>query len=73
LNQYERDLRPGLAPPIAPVQRANSAKPSYAAPVRRQKTRWEEDNEIPVNWGAFAAVGALVAGLVGLAVLIALT
>jgi hypothetical protein len=39
--------------------------------VRRQKTRWEEDNEIALNWGAFVAVGALVLGLVGLALLIA--
>jgi hypothetical protein len=38
----------------------------------RQKTRWEEDNEIPVNWGAVLAAGLLVAGLVGLGVLIAL-
>jgi hypothetical protein len=41
--------------------------------VRRQKTRWEEDNEIPLNWGAFLAVGALIAVLVGLAVLLAVT
>ena len=39
--------------------------------MRRQKTRWEEDNEIPLNWGAILAVALLVLGLVGLAVLIA--
>jgi hypothetical protein len=39
--------------------------------VRRQKTRWEEDNEIPLNWGAMLAVALLVLGLVGLAFLIA--
>jgi hypothetical protein len=41
--------------------------------VRRQKTRWEQDNEIPINWGAFLATGLLFAALVGLAVLLALT
>jgi hypothetical protein len=41
--------------------------------VGRQKTRWEEDNDIPLNWGAFLAVGLLVAALAGLAVLLALT
>jgi hypothetical protein len=39
--------------------------------VRRQKTRWEEDNDTPLNWGAVGAVGALVLVLVGLAVLLA--
>ena len=39
--------------------------------MRRQKTRWEEDNEIPLNWGAILAVALLVLVLVGLAVLIA--
>jgi hypothetical protein len=40
--------------------------------VRRQKTRWEEDNDIPVNWGAIIAAALVVLGLVGLAALIAL-
>lgn len=40
--------------------------------MRRQKTRWEEDNDIPLNWGAMLAVALLVLVLVGLAVLIAL-
>jgi hypothetical protein len=40
--------------------------------VPRQKTRWEEDNEIPINWGAIVAVVVLAAGLAGLALLIAL-
>jgi hypothetical protein len=39
--------------------------------VGRQKTRWEEDNDIPLNWGAVAAAAGLVASLVGLAILIA--
>lgn len=39
--------------------------------MRRQKSRWEEDNEIRLNWGAIFAVVLLVLGLVGLAVLIA--
>ena len=39
--------------------------------MRRQKSRWEEDNEMPLNWGAILAVALLVLGLVGLAVLIA--
>jgi hypothetical protein len=41
--------------------------------VRRQKTRWEEDNEIPVNWAAILAAAAAVAALAGLALLLALT
>jgi hypothetical protein len=41
--------------------------------VGRQRTRWEEDNDVPVNWAAIAAALALVAALVGLAVLLALT
>jgi hypothetical protein len=40
---------------------------------RRQKTRWEEDNDIPLNWGAVAAVALVAAALAGLAVLLALT
>jgi hypothetical protein len=39
--------------------------------MRRQKSRWEEDNEIRLNWGAIFAVALMVLGLVGLAVLIA--
>ena len=39
--------------------------------MRRQKSRWEEDNEVPLNWAAIFAVALLVLGLVGLAVLIA--
>jgi hypothetical protein len=41
--------------------------------VGRPKTRWEEDNDIPVNWAAVAATVALVGALVGLAVLLAMT
>jgi hypothetical protein len=41
--------------------------------VARRRTRWEEDNEIPLNPGAFLAVGAVLLALVGLAVLLALT
>jgi hypothetical protein len=41
--------------------------------VGRQRTRWQEDNDVPVNWAAIAAVLALIAALVGLAVLLALT
>ena len=41
--------------------------------MRRQKTRWEEDNDISLNWGAFVAVGLIVLGLAGLALLLALT
>jgi hypothetical protein len=40
--------------------------------VGRQKSRWEEDNEIPLNWGAILAAALLVLGLVGLAALIAI-
>jgi hypothetical protein len=41
--------------------------------VGRRKTRWEEDNDIAVNWAAIAAAALLVAALVGLAVLMAVT
>jgi hypothetical protein len=41
--------------------------------VGRPKTRWEEDNNVSVNWAAVAATAALVGALVGLAVLLALT
>jgi hypothetical protein len=41
--------------------------------VRRQRTRWEEDNLSPVNWAAIAAAVGAVAVLVGLALLFALT
>jgi hypothetical protein len=41
--------------------------------VGRPKTRWEEDNNVPVNWAAVVAAVALVGLLVGLAVLLALT
>jgi hypothetical protein len=41
--------------------------------VRRQKSRWEEDNEIPINWGAVLAAGLFVAALAGLALLLSLT
>jgi hypothetical protein len=40
--------------------------------VRRQKSRWEEDNDITLNWGAILAAALLVLGLVGLAALLAL-
>ena len=41
--------------------------------MRRQRTRWDEDNEISLNPWAFAAVGGIVLFLAGLAVLLALT
>jgi hypothetical protein len=41
--------------------------------VGRPRTRWEEDNDIPVNWAAIVAALAATAALVGLAVLLALT
>ena len=45
----------------------------YAPRVRRQRTRWEEDNEAPVNVAAIVTVAVLTLGLAGLIVLIALT
>ncbi len=40
-------------------------------PGRRARgTRWEEDNRLELNVGAFAAVGGLVGAIVGLALLI---
>jgi hypothetical protein len=41
--------------------------------ARRRRTRWEEDNDLPLNPGAFVAVAAVLLALVGLAVLLALT
>lgn len=41
--------------------------------MRRQRTRWEEDNEAPLNVWAFVAVGGVVLAVAGLAVLLALT
>jgi hypothetical protein len=41
--------------------------------VGRTKTRWEEDNDIAVNWAAIAAAAAFVGVLVGLGLLLALT
>jgi hypothetical protein len=37
---------------------------------RAPQTRWEEDNRVDLNPAAFAAVGLLAGGLVGLALLI---
>jgi hypothetical protein len=41
--------------------------------VGRPRTRWEEDNDIPVNWAAIVAALAGIAALVGLAVLLEIT
>jgi hypothetical protein len=45
----------------------------YAAPVRRQRTRWEQDNEARVNVAAFVTLGLLGLAFAGLIVLLALT
>jgi hypothetical protein len=45
----------------------------YAAPVRRQRSRWEQDNEAPVNVAAFVTLGLLGLAFAGLIVLLALT
>jgi hypothetical protein len=45
----------------------------YAARVARQRTRWEQDNEAPVNVAAFVAIAVVAILLVGLGVLLALT
>lgn len=42
-------------------------------PVRRARTRWEEDNEAPVNVWAFVAVAGVVLAIAGLAVALAFT
>jgi hypothetical protein len=45
----------------------------YALFMAEQRTKWEEDNESPLNlWAIFAAV-VLILFVVGLAVLFALT
>jgi hypothetical protein len=41
--------------------------------VRRHRTRWDEDNRIPLNPWAFVAVGGLVLFFVGLGFLLSLT
>jgi hypothetical protein len=42
-------------------------------PVGRPRTRWQEDNEAPVNVWAFVAVAGIVLAIAGLAVALALT
>jgi ElaB/YqjD/DUF883 family membrane-anchored ribosome-binding protein len=41
--------------------------------VRRQRTRWDEDNEVSLNPWAFVTVGAIVLVIVGLVVGLSLT
>jgi hypothetical protein len=41
--------------------------------VRRERTRWEQDNEAPVNVAAFVTLGLLGLAFAGLIVLLALT
>jgi uncharacterized membrane protein YidH (DUF202 family) len=41
--------------------------------VRRARTRWQEDNEAPLNVWAFVAVAGVVLAIAGLAVALALT
>jgi hypothetical protein len=45
----------------------------YAAPVAEHRTKWEEDNESPLNPWAFFATAVLILFVAGLAVLFALT
>ena len=42
-------------------------------PVRREKTRWERDNELPLNPWAFVTVAALALLITGIALLLYLT
>lgn len=39
--------------------------------AKRERTRWDKDNELALNPWAFVAAFLLVGGLVGLAVLLA--
>ncbi|HEY3106722.1 MAG TPA: hypothetical protein VGJ49_07995 [Gaiellaceae bacterium] len=41
--------------------------------MRRQRTRWEEDNEAPLNPWAFLVVGGLVLGLAAVVLWFSLT
>jgi hypothetical protein len=41
--------------------------------VRRQRTRWEEDNVAPLNVAALVVVGAIVLGIAGVVLAVALT
>jgi hypothetical protein len=45
----------------------------YAAPVAEHRTKWEEDNESPLNPWAIFATAVLILFVAGLAVLFALT
>jgi len=45
----------------------------YAAPVPEHRTKWEEDNESPLNPWAIFATAVLILFVAGLAVLFALT
>ena len=41
--------------------------------MRRQLTRWDEDNEAPLNPWAIATVGAIILGIAGLVLGFSLT
>jgi hypothetical protein len=41
--------------------------------VRRLRTRWDEDNEVPLNPWAFVAVGTIVLVIAGLVIGLSLT
>ena len=41
--------------------------------MRRQRTRWDEDNEAPLNPWAIVTVGAIILGLAGLVLGFSLT
>jgi heme/copper-type cytochrome/quinol oxidase subunit 1 len=45
----------------------------YAGPVAEHRTKWEEDNESPLNVWAIFATAVLILFVAGLAVLFALT
>ena len=47
--------------------------PGRLACVRRQRTRWDEDNEAPLNPWAIVTVGAIILGLAGLVLGFSLT
>jgi hypothetical protein len=57
----------------AHLERFENALSVRCLPVRRQRTRWEEDNIAPLNVAAFVVLGAIVLGIAGLVLAVALT
>jgi hypothetical protein len=57
---------------LAPAASFRNAFAATLPAVRREKTRWERDNEMPLNPWAFVAVGGFALLVAGIALLLAL-